>query len=154
MKTIGVDATGKIWMECDGGEVPVNFNGVPLISYVLTDTQVGAYEIVRPEGNGVLFDGKVFTSIPKPPPGGFDYETAVQHWLDACARAKGYDSILSVCSYDTSKNLRFSADGIAYRDWRDAVWSYCYQALTDASAGTRPAPTVQALLAELPAAPA
>lgn len=78
---------------------------------------------------------------------------AVQNWLDAGARAYGYDGILSASSYATSKNPRFGPEGIAYRDWRDAVWTYCYQALADVQAARRAAPSAQQLIAELPPAP-
>lgn len=81
------------------------------------------------------------------------FESAVQIWLDQAAQTRGYDGILSAVSYATSKHPRFGPEGIAYRDWRDAVWTYCYQALADVQAGKRPLPEVKALLAELPPAP-
>jgi hypothetical protein len=76
--------------------------------------------------------------------------TAVQRHLDAKAQAHGYDGILSLTSYATSTNAKFSAEGIAGRNWRDAVWSYCYQVLADVQAQTRPIPTEAKLIAELP----
>lgn len=78
------------------------------------------------------------------------FESAVQVHLDTKARLKNYDGILSACSYATSKSLTFGPEGIAFLNWRDAVWAYCYQALADAQAGKRAIPTTEQLLAELP----
>lgn len=75
----------------------------------------------------------------------------VQEHLDARARERGYDGILSAASYATSVNPRFGPEGAAYRDWRDAVWSHCYQVLADVQASARPVPTEAELIAELPA---
>ncbi len=81
------------------------------------------------------------------------FEQAVQDRLDQAARTRGYDGILSAATYATSKNPRFGPEGIAFRDWRDAVWTYCYQALADVQAGKRAMPTAKDLIAELPPAP-
>ncbi len=75
---------------------------------------------------------------------------AVQRHLDSVAVTKGYDSLLSAASYATSANSKFKADGIAAIKWRDAVWTVCHSALTDAKAGTKTIPTESELLASLP----
>lgn len=75
---------------------------------------------------------------------------AVQAHLDAAARAKGYDNIVSACSYAAASNA-FQAEGIACLKWRAAVWQRCYQVLADVQAGTRTIPTSADLIAELPA---
>lgn len=77
-------------------------------------------------------------------------ELTVQKHLDDAAKAKGYDGIVSACSYAGSVNP-FQADGIAYLNWRAAVWKYCYQVLADVQAQTRAAPTEAGLISELPA---
>lgn len=76
---------------------------------------------------------------------------AVQRHLDAKARERGYDSIFTASTYATSLHLKFGPEGIAYRDWRDKVWDYCYVVLADVQAGLRSIPTEAELLAELPA---
>lgn len=81
------------------------------------------------------------------------YEVQVQAWLDAGAQAYGYDGILSAASYATSTHPRFGPQGIAFRDWRDAVWGGCYAILNAVQSGKRAAPDIDALLAELPPAP-
>jgi hypothetical protein len=54
-----------------------------------------------------------------------DYQAAIQAMLDAAAKAKGYDDILSACSYAGAPNY-FQGEGKAYVAWRGNVWAYCY----------------------------
>ena len=70
--------------------------------------------------------------------------------LDSAAKAKGYDSILSACTYAAYPN-QFQAEGQEFVAWRGAVWAKCYEILGEVEAGTRLAPTVSELLAELAA---
>ncbi|MGI9217127.1 MAG: hypothetical protein ACR2JA_09050 [Hydrogenophaga sp.] len=79
-------------------------------------------------------------------------EAAVQQHLDATAQARGYDSILSACTYAASTSARFRPEGAACIAWRDAVWLHCHAVLAAVMAGARPTPTAAELLAELPAA--
>lgn len=75
---------------------------------------------------------------------------SVQGKLDSTAQAKGYDNILSACSYDNDPNPVFAADSIAFKAWRSAVWTYCYQVLDDVQQMKRSVPTVEELISELP----
>jgi hypothetical protein len=79
-----------------------------------------------------------------------DYVTAVQAMLDAKARERLYDSILSACTYVTSTQAKFQAEGQACVAWRDAVWSKCYELMTDVDSGGLEQPTIEELLAMLP----
>jgi hypothetical protein len=78
------------------------------------------------------------------------YVDAVQAHLDAEARTRNYDGILSACTYATSTVPKFKAEGQACVDWRDAVWSQCYTLLAQVQSGATPPPTVEALVASLP----
>lgn len=75
---------------------------------------------------------------------------AVQAHLDAKARERNYDGILSLCTYATSTNTMFAVEGQAGSLWRDACWAKCYEVMSEVAAGTRPVPTAVELIAELP----
>lgn len=77
-------------------------------------------------------------------------EGAVQHRLDNFARAHGYDSLLSVCSYAASKKPKWRAEAEACIDARDAHWTKCLEILEAVTTGARPVPTLNEVLAEMP----
>jgi hypothetical protein len=79
-----------------------------------------------------------------------EYVAAAQAMLDEKARERMYDGILSACTYATSLNPKFKAEGQACVEWRDAVWARCYELMDDVESGALPQPTVQGLLAMLP----
>ena len=80
---------------------------------------------------------------------------AVQSHLDALARARGYDGILSAVTYAGDSIVStFDTEGQAYKQWRTQVWAFCYAYLAEVQAGTRAVPTGAELIALLPAPPA
>lgn len=74
----------------------------------------------------------------------------VQVYMDKKAQEKNYDSILAAISYAAGTDEVFKAEGAACLAWRDAVWRKCYSILDEVTAGSRPVPTEEELLAELP----
>ena len=74
----------------------------------------------------------------------------VQGYLDEKVLERGYDSILSACSYAASGNRQFAAEGEVCVVWRDSVWAVCYGVLAQVLSGERQIPTPAELLAELP----
>lgn len=78
------------------------------------------------------------------------YTAAVQKHLDDFARTRSYDSILSAATYATSTVPKFAAEGQYAVEARDATWAKCYEVLAAVEAGSRPMPTLDELLAELP----
>jgi len=76
--------------------------------------------------------------------------SAIQSMLDDKAKERGYDSILSLCTYATSTAAKFSKEGQAAVEWRDEVWAKGYAILADVEGGERAIPTVDELLSELP----
>ena len=60
--------------------------------------------------------------------------------LDRWAQSRGYDGILSACTYATSQVPRFQAEGQRCVDLRDQTWARLYEILAEVEAGTRPVP--------------
>lgn len=75
---------------------------------------------------------------------------AVQSFLDTAPRARGYDGILSLCTYATSTSPRFQPEGQAGVEWRDAVWAKAHDIEEAVMAGTRLPPSEEELVEELP----
>lgn len=75
---------------------------------------------------------------------------AVSVYMDKAAQERRYDGILSLCTYATSTDATFAAEGQAGVDFRDTCWRYCYDTLADVQAGKRQPPELEAFLGELP----
>ena len=78
------------------------------------------------------------------------FTEAVQVHLDSEAQAKGYDNIISACSYAGAPNP-FQAESIQFITWRGNVWAYCYAELAKVQSGERQVPVLEDFLNELPA---
>lgn len=78
------------------------------------------------------------------------YTAGVQQHLDNFARTRNYDGILSAATYATSQVPKFKAEGQYAVEARDATWAKCYEILAAVEAGSRPMPTLDELLSELP----
>ena len=76
-------------------------------------------------------------------------ENAVQEYIDSQAKNRGYDSIVSACSYAGYTN-EFQTEATALGVWRSAVWTKAYQVQADVEDGTIPMPTVDELILMLP----
>lgn len=116
--------------------------------------RLGLAQVKLPADASVLVPGYRDCTPPPPIPAEVQaaLEGAVQAHLDARAMERGYSNILSAASYATSKSPKFGPEGVAYRDWRDAVWTYCYAQLAAVEAGARTIPSADALIAEIDAA--
>ena len=78
------------------------------------------------------------------------FEDAIQHRLNDFAITRNYDGILSVCTYITSSVPQFAADAQYCVVQRDATWAKAYEILNAVQAGTRPMPTIDEVLSEMP----
>jgi hypothetical protein len=78
--------------------------------------------------------------------------SAVQNLLDTTAQSKGYNDIISACSYAAQAvGQPFQAEGMAFLTWRSTVWNTAYTMLAQIKAGTIAMPTVAQALALIPA---
>jgi hypothetical protein len=74
----------------------------------------------------------------------------VQNYMDATVQTRGYDNIHTACTYVSSTDEVFKAEGTACLAWRDSVWRTCYNILDEVKAGKRAIPTLEEVIAELP----
>lgn len=65
---------------------------------------------------------------------------STQKRLDDFAKTRNYDGILSLCTYATSLNAKFKAEGQYGVEARDATWAKLYDMLAEVEFGTRPKP--------------
>lgn len=85
-----------------------------------------------------------------------EFTMAVQAYLDATARRKGYDDALSASRYaaitDTSTPFRLQCktEGVEMLTLVTDCWAYCYQELAKVMAGARTVPSVPDFINELP----
>jgi len=77
-------------------------------------------------------------------------QKAVQNKLDNFAQTRGYDNILSCCTYATSTVQKFQQEAQYCVQMRDNYWNACYTILAEFENGQRPLPTIEQLLGELP----
>lgn len=77
------------------------------------------------------------------------FESDIQSYLDDEAQLRGYDNITTACSYAAAPNP-FQVESISFVTWRGNVWAYCYGELAKAKSGTRPMPTIEQIISELP----
>lgn len=105
---------------------------------------------IQPDANGHP------VPVEPPPPTTADLIAAntatIQAQLDRQAQLKGYDNIVSACSYAAQEiGAPFQAEGAAYLAWRSAVWAQAYATLAQVEAGEIPMPTPEEAVAAMPA---
>ncbi len=77
--------------------------------------------------------------------------TSTQQRLDDFAKTRNYDGVLSLCTYASSPNPKFQAEGQYGVEARDATWSKLLEMLAEVESGTRPMPSGYAdIESELP----
>ena len=77
-------------------------------------------------------------------------EEAIETHINTTVKAKGYNSQDSIAKYLVSGNP-FYAECTTISLWIGSVWVYSHQVQADVMAGTRVMPTIEELIAELPA---
>ena len=76
--------------------------------------------------------------------------STVQNRLDTFAQARGYDNILSACTYANSSVTKFKNEADYCIAQRDATWTTLYSILADVEAGIRTVTSFADIEAELP----
>lgn len=126
------------------------------MKHYLKNGRVYAFEDAQPvEAGMVEMSAEELQAYLNPPPTEGQilaaFTAAIQQRLDDFARTRSYDGILSACSYVASGVQRFADEGAYCVAARDATWAYAYQILADVQAQERPMPTLEEVMAELPA---
>ncbi len=80
------------------------------------------------------------------------YEQLVTDYLNQTAKSRGYDDIVSMCSYAGAPN-KYQAEAIAFLTWRSDVWDYCPKLFNDVAAGTVSLPAFDVVKTALPPIP-
>ncbi|WP_370832558.1 hypothetical protein [Phascolarctobacterium faecium] len=99
---------------------------------------------------GALYEKPIVEYVPTAEEIQAQLTNAVQNYMDETVKTRNYDNIHTACTYSTSTDSIFAAEGVACVRWRDAVWRKCYELLSEVNAGTRTIPTAEELIAELP----
>jgi hypothetical protein len=76
---------------------------------------------------------------------------AVDAHLNAAAKAKGYDSILSASLRAALPTSPFHGEGVAFGTWMDLVYAKCYEVLAQVQANEIAEPDEAQLISMLPA---
>jgi hypothetical protein len=79
--------------------------------------------------------------VPTPEQVQSEIVTATQKRLDDFSKTRNYDGVLSLCTYASSPNPKFQAEGQYGVEARDTTWSKLLEILAEVEAGTRPMPT-------------
>lgn len=74
----------------------------------------------------------------------------IQKRLDDFAKTRGYDGILSACTYAASLVPAFKAEGQYCVEARGSTWAAAYAIMNAVQSGQRPMPALDEVIAELP----
>lgn len=133
----------------------IHGDNIPADAVEITEAEHAALIEGQSQGKRIVADESGRPILQDPPPPTAEqiiaqYTGAVQQHLDTFARTRNYDGILSAATYATSTVPKFKAEGQYALEARDATWAKCYEILAAVEAGSRPIPTLDELLAELP----
>lgn len=124
---------------------------IPVDAVEITEAEHAALLEAQSQGKRIEADasGRPVAVDPPPPTteqviAGFTIE--IQKRLDDFAKSRGYDGILSACTYATSLVPAFKAEGQCCVEARDNTWAAAYAIMNAVQSGQRAMPT----LAELP----
>lgn len=140
IKTNSVEAT---WVDADDDNKQVKCH-----SYA--DVQMAMFRADVAQWGGDIVDYEALIALVESMPTVQPIKTATQIQaeivvetqarLDAFAQERGYDGILSACTYAASSVPKFATDGQAAQVARDATWAALYTLMGAVMAGAQPMP--------------
>lgn len=78
-------------------------------------------------------------------------EQGIEAWMNTVVAERHYNSIdTCIARYTDSSNPKYAQEAKAVKDWNTAIWDKCWDILAEVKAGTRPIPTLEEVIAELP----
>jgi len=78
-------------------------------------------------------------------------EKEIEAWMNSVVAEKHYDSIdTCIARYTDSPNPQYAAEAKAVKAWNTAVWDKCWDILAEVKTGTRPIPSLEEVIYELP----
>lgn len=78
------------------------------------------------------------------------YIFMLQNWLDNFVKTRGYNNLLSACTYCNSSNQKFKVEGEYALKIRDEIWDKCYKILDQVNNGQKQINNFEDILKELP----
>lgn len=137
-------------------DASIHGNNIPADAVEITEAEHAALLDAQAQGKRIQADVNGNPVAVDPPAPTAEqiiagFTGAIQQRLDDFAKTRGYDGILSACTYATSTVPKFKAEGQYCVDARDATWAKCYEILASVESGVRPMPTLAEIIAELPA---
>jgi hypothetical protein len=123
--------------------------------------EIGAelYEVLfagQAAGKKIVLNQDGLPTLENPPPPSAEqiqasFVAAIQQRMDEFARTRGYDGILSACTYAASSIPKFRVEGQYCVDARDATWSAAYAILAEVMSGDRQIPSsIESIENDLP----
>jgi hypothetical protein len=79
------------------------------------------------------------------------YQQAIEDYIEAVAKEKGYSSAVSCASYVSSTVPEWAAEAAAFVAWRDKVWGKVFELLAELQGEAREPLPVADVIAMLPA---
>lgn len=141
------DGKADAWLRANIQQVEIEQDGVTSQKWQADETFVEGTELEQEEVKTNFFS--LFTDAAAVQA---ELTKAVQAYMDKTVQTRNYDSIHTACTYASSTDEKFAAEGKACVAWRDAVWRRCYDILDDILNDARSSiPTAEELIAELPA---
>ena len=111
--------------------------------------QVHAYALANP--NMVTEEYPYVPPVPTEEEIQAQLEQGIEAWMNTVVAERHYDSIdTCIARYTDSPNPKYAQEAKAVKDWNTLVWDKCWAILAEVKAGTRPIPTLEEVIAELP----